>query len=290
MNMETLTTIKEVRKAVAAARAGGRRIGFVPTMGDLHAGHIALVTAARQETDFVVVSVFVNPTQFGPGEDYERYARNLPKDAEMCMAAGVDVIFAPSVGEMYPDENLTWVDVAKLSEPLCGLSRPKHFRGVATVCAKLFNIVQPDTAFFGRKDAQQTIVIKRMVSDLNMPLKIIVCPTIRETDGLAMSSRNRYLGPQERQDATIIYAALKKCAASLADGLCDSQTLERDIRNTIGKTPSAQIEYIGIMDVQTLRPAGRISGETLVAVAVRIGSTRLIDNLIFDPSSGNLSL
>jgi pantoate--beta-alanine ligase len=288
--MEVLTKIEQLRQAVAAARSKGRRIGFVPTMGDLHAGHMALVTAAEQETDFLIVSVFVNPTQFGPGEDYERYTRNLPHDTELCEAAGVDILFAPSADEMYPRENLTWVDVEKLSEPLCGQSRPGHFRGVATVCAKLFNIVQPDMAFFGRKDAQQALVIKRMVKDLNMPLRIVVCPTIREADGLAMSSRNRYLNAEERKDAAAIYASLKKCAGLLEQGVVDARILEDEIRRTIEQTPSTRIEYAGIMDADTLAPVDRIRGKTLIAVAVRIGSTRLIDNLIFDPSGNKLSL
>jgi pantoate--beta-alanine ligase len=290
VTMNVVTTINEVRDAVAQARKKGLRIGFVPTMGDLHSGHMALVAAAKKQTDFVVVSVFVNPTQFGPNEDYARYTRNLPRDAELCTAAGVDIIFAPSVGEMYPQEKLTWVNVEKLSEPLCGQSRPDHFRGVTTVCAKLFNIVGPDVAFFGRKDAQQSIIIRRMVMDLNMPLAIVVCPTVREADGLAMSSRNKYLGSQERAAAPVIYAALKECANLLAAGTVDTKTLETAIRTTIEKTPSAQIDYIGIMDTDTLVPVERIDGETLVAVAVRIGSTRLIDNLVFDPARNEISL
>jgi len=259
-------------------------------MGDLHAGHMALVAAAKRETDFVVVSVFVNPTQFGPGEDYERYTRNLPRDTEMCKAAGVHLVFAPPASEMYAEQNLTWVTVEKLSEPLCGRSRPNHFRGVSTVCTKLFNIVQPDVAFFGRKDAQQAIIIRRMVRDLNMPLRIIVCPTVRESDGLAMSSRNRYLGPRERQDATIIHAALSRAAALLTAGEISPAIVENEIRNTISKTPSAQVEYIGIMTTDTLQPADRISGEILIAVAVRVGSTRLIDNLVYEQARNAVSL
>jgi pantoate--beta-alanine ligase len=290
VTMKVVMTISEVRDAVAAARKNGLRIGFVPTMGDLHAGHMALVAAAKKQTDFVVVSIFVNPTQFGPGEDYERYARNLPGDTEQCTAAGVDFIFAPSVNEMCPQEKLTWVNVEKLSEPLCGQSRPEHFKGVTTICAKLFNIVLPDVAFFGRKDAQQSIIIRRMVKDLNMPLAIVVCPTVREADGLAMSSRNKYLDLRQRAAAPVIYTALKKCAALLASGTVDTKTLDAAIRAILEKTTSAQIEYIGIMDTDTLRPVERIGGETLVAVAVRIGSTRLIDNLIFDPARNDILL
>jgi pantoate--beta-alanine ligase len=288
--MDTVTSIIDVRRKVAAARKRGLSIGFVPTMGDLHAGHMALVAAARKETDFVVVSVFVNPTQFGPGEDYERYTRNLPRDTELCKQAGVNLLFAPTVKDMYPEENLTWVTVEKLTEPLCGQSRPGHFRGVATVCTKLFGIVRPDAAFFGRKDAQQSIVIQRMVRDLNLPLHIVVCPTVREPDGLAMSSRNRYLTPDLRQDAAILYAALKQCSESLLSGGKEPDMLEKDIRNTISKTPSAQIEYIGIMNAETLQPAARIEGDILVALAVRFGATRLIDNLVFDASKRKISL
>ena len=275
---------------MAAARRKGKRIGFVPTMGDLHEGHMALIAAALRETDFVVVSVFVNPAQFGPGEDYEKYARNLEHDEQACSQAGLDILFAPSVQEVYPREQLTWVDVEKLSEPLCGRSRPGHFRGVATVCAKLFNIVQPDIAFFGRKDAQQAIIIRRMVKDLSLPLRIVVCPTVREADGLAMSSRNRYLSPQERKDAAIIYAALKKCGDLLLQGFVEAGVLEKCIRETIEQMPSTRIEYIGIMDGDTLTPVDRTGDKTLVAVAVRIGSTRLIDNLIFEAPGKRLSL
>jgi pantoate--beta-alanine ligase len=288
--MKILETISDVRTAVGWAKGEGLRTGFVPTMGDLHAGHMALVAAAKAQTDFVIVSVFVNPTQFGPGEDYERYPRNLARDSQICEGAGVDVLFAPSVSQMYPDRNLAWVNVKELSEPLCGKSRPGHFRGVCTVCAKLFNIVQPDIAFFGRKDAQQAIIIERMVRDLNMPLSIVVCPTVREPDGLAMSSRNRYLNPQERKDAAAIYRALQGCATLLREGVRDAAILGASIRSNIEKTPSAQIEYVGIMDAVNLRPVGRIEGKALIAVAVRIGSTRLIDNLTFDPVNNEISL
>jgi len=191
--MEIAKTIESVRSLVKAARSRGKKIGFVPTMGALHIGHISLIEAAVKTCDFVVVSIFVNPTQFGPGEDLEKYPRPIDADLEICRKGGVNVVFAPTAEQMYPAENLTWVDVEKLTEPLCGQSRPWHFRGVTTVCAKLFNIVAPDIAFFGQKDAQQAIVIKRMAADLNMPLEIVICPTIRQPDGLAVSSRNQYL-------------------------------------------------------------------------------------------------
>ena len=199
--MEVAKTIESVRNLVKAARSRKKKIGLVPTMGALHIGHISLVEAAVKDYDFVVVSIFVNPTQFGPGEDFEKYPRPLEADLEICKKTGVDVVFNPAPEQMYPQKNLTWVTVEKLTEPLCGMSRPGHFRGVTTVCTKLFNIVEPDVAYFGQKDAQQAIVIKRMVADLNMPLKIIVCPTVREQSGLAVSSRNQYLSEQQKYDA-----------------------------------------------------------------------------------------
>jgi pantoate--beta-alanine ligase len=197
--MEVAETIKSVRKLVKAARDKDKKIGFVPTMGALHIGHISLIEKAVEGSDFIVVSIFVNPTQFGPGEDFEKYPRSFESDLEICRKVGVDVVFAPSSQEMYKKENLTWVNVEKLTEPLCGRSRPGHFRGVTTVCAKLFNIVEPDVAYFGQKDAQQAIVIKQMVVDLNNRVEIVVCPTVRQADGLAVSSRNKYLSEQQKK-------------------------------------------------------------------------------------------
>ncbi|MBA7690668.1 Pantothenate synthetase [subsurface metagenome] len=208
--MEVAETIESIRSVVKTVRSGGKIIGLVPTMGALHIGHISLIEAAVDKCDFVVVSIFVNPTQFVPGEDLEKYPRPLEADLEICRKAGVDAVFAPTPGQIYPGENLTWVNVEKLTEPLCGQFRPGHFRGVVTVCAKLFNIVAPDIAFFGQKDAQQAIVIKRMVADLNMPLEIVICPTVRRPDGLAVSSRNKYLTEEQKKDATYVYKSLKK--------------------------------------------------------------------------------
>ena len=206
-------------------------------MGALHAGHISLIEAAKRKCDFVVVSIFVNPTQFGPGEDFQKYPRPLKTDLQLCRKAGVDLVFAPTAKEMYSSENLTWVDVEKLTEPLCGRFRPGHFRGVATVCAKLFNIVLPDIAFFGQKDAQQAIVIKRMVADLNMPLKIVICPTIREKSGLALSSRNQYLTDQQKQDAAAIYKSLQKCRQLIKSGVRNSFAAQiADEKNTEPKS------------------------------------------------------
>jgi len=280
--MEVAETIKSVRRLVKAARSKGNKIGLVPTMGALHIGHICLIEKAVKGSDFVVVSIFVNPTQFGPGEDFEKYPRSFESDLEICRKAGVDVVFAPSPQEMYKKENLTWVNVEKLTEPLCGRSRPRHFRGVTTVCAKLFNIVAPDVAYFGQKDAQQAIVIKRMVADLNMPLEIVVCPTVREPDGLAVSSRNKYLSEQQRKDATYIYKSLKKCESLVEAGTTDSKTIIGEMKQILNQVSSIEIEYISIVDAESLQELERIAGKALAAVAVKIGSARLIDNIVVD--------
>jgi pantoate--beta-alanine ligase len=282
--MELAKTIKSVRSLVKAARSKDKKIGFVPTMGALHIGHISLIEAARKNTDFVVVSIFVNPTQFGPGEDFEKYPRPLDTDLEICKKAGADVVFAPSAKEMYPMENLTWVNVEKLTVPLCGRCRPGHFRGVATVCTKLFNIVAPDTAFFGQKDAQQAAVVKKMVADLNMSLEIVVCPTVREKDGLAVSSRNRYLTAQEKKDAASIYKSLRKCEQMVKQGIRETEPIIAQMRKIL--SPVSSIEYISIVDAQTLETIDKIAGPAIAAVAVKIGSTRLIDNILIDVLAG----
>ena len=282
--MELAKTIKSVRSLVKAARSKGKKIGLVPTMGALHIGHISLIKAARKNTGFVVVSVFVNPTQFGPGEDFEKYPRPLDADLEICKKAGADVVFAPSAKEMYPAENLTWVNVEKLTEPLCGRSRQGHFRGVATVCTKLFNIVAPDIAFFGQKDAQQAAVVKKMVVDLNMPLEIVVCPTVREKNGLAVSSRNRYLTAQEKKDAASIYKSLRKCEQMVKEGIRETEPIIAQMRKIL--SPVSSIEYISIVDAQTLETIDKIAGTAIAAVAVKIGSTRLIDNILIDVLAG----
>lgn len=279
--MKIAKTVESVRRLAKAARKAGKKIGFVPTMGALHIGHISLIEAAKKNCDFVVVSIFVNPTQFGPGEDFKKYPRPIEADLKICRKAGVDVVFAPTPREMYPAENLTLVNVEKLSEPLCGKFRPGHFHGVATVCAKLFNIVLPDVAYFGRKDAQQAIVIKRMVADLNMPLKIVVCPTVREKNGLAMSSRNQYLTAQQKKDAALIYKSLQKCRQMIRQGGKDTKKIIAEMRKVLKQIPSVEIQYISIVDAETLRNIDRITGKVLAAVAVKIGSTRLIDNISF---------
>ena len=280
--MEVAQTIESIRSLVKAARDRGSKIGLVPTMGALHIGHISLIEAAVRNCDFVVVSIFVNPTQFVPGEDFGKYPRPLEADLEVCRKAGVHAVFAPTPGQMYPGESLTWVNVEKLTEPLCGQFRPGHFRGVTTVCAKLFNIVAPDTAFFGQKDAQQAIVIKRMVEDLNMPLEIVVCPTVREPDGLAVSSRNQYLSEQQRKDAAYIFQALQECRRMIDTGGTEMREIIAEMRKVLHQKSSIEIEYISIVDPETLEEIERFAGRALVAVAVRLGPARLIDNILID--------
>ena len=280
--MEVATTIESVRNLVKAARERGERIGLVPTMGALHVGHVSLIEAAVKNGDFVVASIFVNPTQFCPGEDFENYPRPLEADLQICKKAGVDVVFAPTPAQMYRAENLTWVTVEKLTEPLCGRNRPGHFRGVTTVCTKLFNIVAPDVVYFGQKDGQQAIVIQRMVADLNMPLEIVVCPTVREPNGLAVSSRNRYLSDQEKTDAANIYASLQECRRMIDTGVTDAGQIITRMREILLRVPSIEIEYISIVDAGTLEDIEAISGKILVAVAVKIGPARLIDNIMVD--------
>lgn len=280
--MKVAKTIKSVRDLVNAARRKGKKIGFVPTMGALHIGHTSLIEKAKRKTDFVVVSIFVNPTQFGPNEDFKKYPRPIKKDLAICRKAGVDVVFAPAAEQMYSRENLTWVNVEKLTEQLCGRFRQGHFRGVATVCAKLFNVVAPDIAFFGQKDAQQAVVVKKMVADLNMPLKIIVCPTVRQDDGLAVSSRNQYLTEQQKRYATYIYKALKKSRSLIKAGTAKSKKIISEMKKILRQVPSIKIEYISITDAETLQELEKIAGRVLVAVAVKIGSTRLIDNILVD--------
>ena len=282
--MEVAKTIVSVRGLVKAARSKGKRIGFVPTMGALHIGHISLIKAAVEKCDFVIVSIFVNPVQFGTGEDFEKYPRPLEADLGICKKAGVDVVFTPVRELMYPSQNLTWVNVEKLTEQLCGRFRPGHFRGVTTICAKLFNIVAPDIAFFGWKDAQQAIIIKRMVADLNMPLDIVICPTVRRPDGLAVSSRNKYLTAEQKKDAALVYKSLQKCREMVDVGITDSRTIITEMRKILSRASSIEIEYISIVDAEMLQEVEYIAGRILIAVAVRIGSARLIDNILVDLS------
>lgn len=280
MLLPILPTIAEVRAAVADARRRGLRVGFVPTMGALHEGHAALIRAARADAGFVVVSIFVNPTQFGPNEDFARYPRTLEADQNLCADAGADCIFAPPAAEMYPEEQLAFVEVARLQDVLCGPVRPGHFRGVCTVVLKLFNVVQPDAAFFGAKDYQQAAIVRRMVRDLNVPVEVRVEPTVREPDGLAMSSRNRYLSADERSVAPRIFAALRATRDRARAGETDPARLEAGLAAEMAAIPGARVDYARVLDADTLRPLERLDRPAVAAVAVFLGGTRLIDNLV----------
>ena len=278
--MQTVTRISEVRGEVANARKAGKTIGLVPTMGALHAGHISLIETAVKKCDYVVVSIFVNPTQFAPNEDLDKYPRDLERDIDLSAKAGADLVFAPTADEMYPEQNLTWVDTQEITTRLCGQFRPAHFRGVTTVCAKLFNIAAPDIAYFGQKDAQQSVVIKKMAADLNMPLKIEVCPTVREKSGLAISSRNQYLTEEEKHDALLIYKALKICDELTAQGETNCQKLIEEMKNTMAASKILTPQYIKIVNPNTLEDLTTIKAQALAAIAAKIGKTRLIDNII----------
>lgn len=272
--------------AAAGLRGLGKRIGFVPTMGALHQGHLSLVRAAREGADVTVVSIFVNPTQFGPGEDYRSYPRDLARDAAVLVRQGVDLLFVPSAEEIYPPDFQSYLTVERLSEPLCGRFRPGHFRGVATVVLKLFNIVQPQVAFFGRKDAQQSVLIQRLVQDLALPVEIVVCPTVREPDGLAVSSRNTYLSPEERKAALVLYRSLCRARGLLEAGERRGEEIVRAMQAVLEAEPRAQVDYVEAVNADTLQPLVRVEGRVLVALAVRIGSARLIDNLLAEETHG----
>ena len=278
--MQIATTINEVRANVKAWKKEGLSVGFVPTMGYLHEGHGSLISRARAENDKVVVSIFVNPMQFGPGEDLESYPRDLDKDSAYCESLGADLIFHPEPEEMYTDGFCSYVDMSVLTEELCGLSRPVHFRGVCTVVNKLFNIVQPDRAYFGQKDAQQLAIIKRMVQDLNMDLEIIGCPIVREEDGLAKSSRNTYLSAGERQAALVLSRAVKLGQELVAGGETDAKKIVSEMRAFIEKEPLARIDYVKAVDGLTMQQIDTVKSPMLVALAVYIGKTRLIDNFM----------
>ena len=273
-------TIDEVRKYVNEWRRAGKTVGLVPTMGYLHEGHGSLITEARKQNDKVVVSIFVNPMQFGPTEDLASYPRDLEKDSAFCESLGADLIFHPEPSEMYSDGFCSYVDMSVLTEELCGLSRPVHFRGVCTVLTKLFNIVQPDRAYFGEKDAQQLAVVKHMVEDLNMNLKIIGCPIIREEDGLAKSSRNTYLSQEERQAALILSKTIFMGQKMVEEGETDAVKLVEAMKANIRTEPLAKIDYVKAVDGLTMQQVTEIKAPTLVAIAVYIGKTRLIDNFI----------
>lgn len=266
---------KDLRKLKAA----GRKIGFVPTMGALHEGHLSLIRVARKENDFVVVSIFVNPTQFSPREDLNKYPRTINRDLFLCRKEKVDFVFLPKALDMYPQGFTTYCYVEGLSEALCGKSRPGHFRGVTTIITKLFNIIQPDVVYFGAKDAQQAIIIKKMVTDLNIPVKVHVLPTQREKDGLALSSRNIYLNKEERPKASVLSKSLNLAQALIKGGALDTARIIDRIGQLIMRNKNTRIEYIEIVDSENLQPLKKISGNCLIALAVRIGRVRLIDNI-----------
>ena len=282
--MEICTTIDDMRAAGWSQRRAGRRLGLVPTMGALHEGHLSLVRAARAQCDVVAASVFVNPLQFGPGEDLAKYPRDLERDLALFEKEGVDFLFVPSVEEMYPAGAVTYVTVEGLSDKLCGRSRPQHFRGVTTVVSKLFHIVEPDLAFFGQKDAAQVAIIRRMVRDLDFPVQIVVCPIVREADGLAMSSRNAYLDPQQRKSALALYRSLMEMKRRFDQGERDPAKLIEAGKGAIEKEPSVRLDYIEIVDPATLDPVIGFSGSALVAAAAFVGNARLIDNIVLNPS------
>jgi pantoate--beta-alanine ligase len=282
--MRILNTIQETNKFVRGARRDGKTLGLVPTMGALHEGHLSLVRAAQAQTNVVVVSIFVNPLQFGPQEDLAKYPRTFERDCELLRSEGVDLVFAPSAAEMYPPGAITLVEVKGLTDRLDGVSRPGHFRGVTTVVAKLFHIVEPDKAFFGQKDAAQSAIIRQMVRDLNFPLKIVICPIVREPDGLAMSSRNAYLSAEERQQGLVLSRSLQAVQAAFNAGERDVAKLEAAGKQAIAAEPAVRLDYLSIVDPDTLEPANELNRPALAAVAAWVGSTRLIDNVLLGPA------
>ncbi len=278
--MKICKTIDEMRLAAREVRRAGKRLGFVATMGALHEGHLSLVRAAKSLCDVVAVSIFVNPLQFGPAEDLAKYPRTFERDSQLMESEAVDILFAPTPAEMYPTGAATYVTVEGLSDKLCGRSRPGHFRGVTTVVAKLFLIVEPDVAFFGQKDAAQSTIIRRMVQDLNLPVEIVVCPIVREPDGLAMSSRNAYLTPQERKSALVLHRSLMEIKNRFDRGECSAANLIAAGRQLLSHEAGVRLDYLEIVDPSTLDPVTQLDKPTLVAVAAFVGNTRLIDNIV----------
>jgi pantoate--beta-alanine ligase len=278
--------IADLRAACDAARASGKRVGLVPTMGYLHAGHRSLMRSAAAATDFVVVTIFVNPLQFGANEDLDRYPRDLAGDLAACAAEGADCVFAPGVADMYPRPPLTTVHVGNLTADLCGAARPTHFDGVTTVVAKLFSIIGPSRAYFGRKDAQQLAVIRRMATDLDLPVDVVGCPLVRETDGLALSSRNVYLDAEARQAATILSGSLYMASEAVVRGQRDAAAVRQLIVDTVGQAPQVRLDYVEIVDAATLEPVDDLTSDTLVALAAFVGKARLIDNVTITFAAG----
>ena len=283
--MKRIATIAEMKAACRQVSRNGQTLGFVPTMGALHEGHLSLVRASKSRCDVTAVSIFVNPLQFGPAEDLAKYPRTLERDAELLEQLGVDFLFTPGVEEMYPKGAQTYVVVEELSNRLDGASRPGHFRGVATVVTKLFEIIRPDFAFFGQKDAAQVAVLRKLVNDLDMDVEIVVCPIVRERDGLAMSSRNVYLTPEQRQQALVLHRSLLRVQAAVEQGERDSAKLIEIGKQVIAEEPGARLDYFAIVDPDTLEPVADVSRGALVAVAAYVGATRLIDNLLVTASS-----
>src|SRR6266478_4581146 len=278
--MKLCTTVEEMRAACRAARGGGKRLGFVPTMGALHEGHLSLVRATRASYDVVAASIFVNPTQFGPTEDLAKYPRTFERDRELLEKEGVELLFAPSVEEMYPPGAMTWITVEELSGKLDGRSRPGHFRGVTTVVAKLFHIIEPDAAFFGQKDAAQVAIIRRLVRDLNMPVEIVACPIVREPGGLAMSSRNAYLDADQRQQALVLHRALSEVQQRFDQGeRCVARLIEPG-KQVLQREAALRLDYLEVVNPDTLEPVESVAQRALVAVAAYVGPTRLIDNVV----------
>jgi pantoate--beta-alanine ligase len=288
--MEILELIGDLRSACDAARRREELVGLVPTMGAFHAGHLSLMRAARRTCDLVIVSLFVNPTQFGPHEDLSAYPRDLAGDGAIADAEGVDVLFAPSVAEMYPQSPVTTVHVSGLTERMCGASRPGHFDGVTTVVTKLFSIVGPCRAYFGRKDAQQLAVVRRMVADLDLPVDVVGCPLVRETDGVAMSSRNAYLDEAERRAARVLSRALGLVGDAARAGERDAAALRRLVLDTVADEPLVELDYAEIVDAETLDPVAKIAATVLVAVAANVGHARLIDNCTISPVGGDVEV
>lgn len=280
--MLTFEKTEHLRQHLNGLRKQNKTIGFVPTMGYLHKGHTSLISLCKSQCDICVLSIFVNPTQFGPNEDFTAYPRDFERDASLAKEAGADIIFYPTVDEMYPKGYNTYIEVFDITDTLCGASRPGHFKGVTTVVAKLFNIVSPTKAYFGQKDAQQLMVIKKMTRELNMDVEIIGCPIIREPDGLAMSSRNVYLSTELRKQATILYKSLIKAKSVIENGERDANIVKDLITQAINTMPLADIDYVEIVNTDTLKSVNTITGEILIALAVRFGKTRLIDNLFME--------
>jgi pantoate--beta-alanine ligase len=279
MTPAVVTTVADLRRAVTAARGAGQSVGLVPTMGALHAGHASLIDLARAENGFVVVSIFVNPTQFGPHEDLARYPRPFERDLDVCRRHGADLVFAPTVEEMYPAGFRTFVAVTGLEDVWEGASRPGHFRGVAAVVLKLLNQCRPDRAYFGQKDAQQARIVRQLVRDLDVPVEVRIGPTVREPDGLALSSRNVYLDPAQREQAPVLWRALERARERIAAGERDAEAVRRALAETVATAPLATLDYAAVVEADGLTPPARLSGDVLLALAVRFGATRLIDNM-----------